>query len=134
MGGSVSGSASSSAMPKLLAQRLAHRLDAEPAQRVLPARLLALAALAVLLLEQHDRARRIHDLPARHAPDVLAEQGAVLGLLCVMPEPAARPEVASASPCEYAGTSPMSLVRTSTELSVGWAIPILNLRGRYCSP
>ena len=121
-------------MPKRALQRLAHDGDAEPAERVLPARLPAVAPLAVLLLQDHDRARRVDDLPRADAAEVAAEQRRRLRVVVGHAEAAARVEVPAARRRASAGTNPMSCVSRSTELSVGCAMPILNLRGRYCSP
>src|SRR5262249_8469247 len=52
-----------------------HLVDAEPADRVLPARLPAVAPLAVLLLEDRDRARRSDHLRPGDAAEMEAEQG-----------------------------------------------------------
>ncbi len=134
IGGSGAGAAFSSSSRKRDFSSARHRFDAEPADRVLPARLAAVLPLAVLLLEDRDRARRLDDLLAADAAEVQREQRR--GARVVVRHARARRRCRNPRGCRRrrppfaTGTKPTSCVSTSTELSVGCAIPILNFRGR----
>lgn len=65
-----------------LAQRGLHRVHTEPPQGVFPARLAPVLALAVLLLQDRDRAHGIHHLLARHPAEVKPKK--LLGFRPVM--------------------------------------------------